>query len=130
MGGKPVSIKGVVAVGPSVVLLRNDRDEWELPGGRPEPGESERATLAREIREETGLDVDIVERLEAWAYEVLPGRVVEIVAWGCVAAIGAVPRPSVEHREVGLFATRDLAALRLDDGYRRAIARWMWSWGT
>ena len=121
----PVSIKGVVALGRKVVLLRNDRDEWELPGGRPEPGESEHATLIREIREETGLDVDVVERLDAWAYEVLPGRIVDIVAWGCVAAIGVAPKPSGEHCEVRLFATRDLAPLRLHDGYRRVIERWM-----
>ncbi len=37
----PVSIKGVLVL-PSdeVVLALNDRDEWELPGGRIEIGES------------------------------------------------------------------------------------------
>src|SRR6185369_13602359 len=29
----PVSIKGVCLVGGKVVLLKNERDEWELPGG-------------------------------------------------------------------------------------------------
>lgn len=29
----PVSIKGVVFVGKRAVLLKNERDEWELPGG-------------------------------------------------------------------------------------------------
>jgi len=29
----PVSVKGVILDGDRVVLLRNERDEWELPGG-------------------------------------------------------------------------------------------------
>ncbi|MBB4907559.1 NUDIX domain-containing protein [Actinophytocola algeriensis] len=36
----PVSIKGVVIHADKVLLLRNDRDEWELPGGRLEIGET------------------------------------------------------------------------------------------
>ena len=30
----PVSVKGVVVRANRVLLLRNERDEWELPGGR------------------------------------------------------------------------------------------------
>ena len=30
----PVSIKGVLVEAGRVVLLENERDEWELPGGR------------------------------------------------------------------------------------------------
>ena len=35
--GHPVSVKGVLLIAGRVLLLRNDRDEWELPGGRPDP---------------------------------------------------------------------------------------------
>jgi hypothetical protein len=30
----PASIKGVLLVEGGVVLVKNPRDEWELPGGR------------------------------------------------------------------------------------------------
>ncbi len=36
---------------------------WELPGGKVEDGESEPEALRREIREELGCDVDVLDRL-------------------------------------------------------------------
>jgi ADP-ribose pyrophosphatase YjhB (NUDIX family) len=46
------------------VLLchRRDRDAWNLPGGGVEPGESPWECVVREVKEETGLEVQ-VERL-------------------------------------------------------------------
>jgi 8-oxo-dGTP pyrophosphatase MutT (NUDIX family) len=35
----PVSVKGAAVQGGKVLLLRNERDEWELPGGKLEVGE-------------------------------------------------------------------------------------------
>ncbi len=49
-----ISIKGVLIEDGSVLLLENERAEWELPGGRPELGEDPAACLAREFAEELG----------------------------------------------------------------------------
>jgi ADP-ribose pyrophosphatase YjhB (NUDIX family) len=51
----PTSIKGVILDGPKVVLLRNERDERELPGGKLELGEAPEDWVSRE--EELGLKV-------------------------------------------------------------------------
>ena len=41
----PVSIKGILVEAGWVVLLENERDEWELPGGRLEPAKPQRPVL-------------------------------------------------------------------------------------
>jgi 8-oxo-dGTP pyrophosphatase MutT (NUDIX family) len=120
----PVSIKGVVFLGGRVVLLKNERDEWELPGGRLEAGEDPAACVAREIREELAIAVTVETLLDCWLYEVRPGREVVIVTYGCRAdGIGA-PQLSAEHQAVGLFTLAELDALPMPEGYRRSIRDW------
>lgn len=45
-----------------------DSDTWTLPKGTPDPGESTEQTALREVTEETGLRVRIVEPLESISY--------------------------------------------------------------
>ena len=84
----PLSIKGVLIHEGRVLLLLNERGEWDLPGGRPDAGEDHRTALRREVREEAGLDVEIGAALEGHLFEVLPERFVRIEAFVC-ALIGA-----------------------------------------
>jgi 8-oxo-dGTP diphosphatase len=36
---------------------------WAVPGGRMDPGETVEQTIVREVKEETGLDVEIVHKI-------------------------------------------------------------------
>lgn len=120
----PVSVKGVFSA-PSgeVVLLMNERDEWELPGGRIELGEDSLACLAREIREELSLDVTVGAPLDTDLFEVVPGKHVFIATDICTLNGGFEPRISHEHTRIGLFAADALPA-NLPDGYRASIGAW------
>ena len=120
----PVSIKGVVLVGDRVVLLKNEREEWELPGGRLEAGESPPVCVVREIREELAIDVAAETLLDCWLYEVQPGREVVIVTYGCRYDGDGVVRMSHEHSAVGLFDVLEIDGLPMPEGYRRSIRDW------
>jgi A/G-specific adenine glycosylase len=55
-------------VGPEVLIARRPHDTvlpglWELPGGKVEPGESVEQCVAREFREELGVEVEVGQPL-------------------------------------------------------------------
>lgn len=120
----PVSIKGVLFIAGEIVLLQNERDEWELPGGRLEAGEDPASSLAREITEELGTEVTVADLLDCWRYPVLPSREVLIVTYGVQPLPVAKPRLSHEHKALGRFPITDVAGLRMPEGYRRSILDW------
>jgi len=120
----PVSIKGVLLLEQAVLLVKNDRAEWELPGGRIEPGELPAQTLVREFEEELALSVTAKAAIDSYLFEVIPGRNVFIVTYGCQLAGEYHPRLSEEHSEYRLFPLADLANIRLPPGYRRSIEQW------
>ena len=121
----PTSIKGVVLHQGRVLLLLNERDEWDLPGGRPDPDEDHRAALVREVGEETGLAVEVGALVDEHLFEVLPQRFVRIVAYVCTLQTEGTIALSHEHQEaswVELTALGERVAGRsLPKGYLGAI---------
>ena len=122
-----MSVKGVVIIDGGVVLLLNERDEWELPGGRVDGDDaSQQATLRRECAEELGIDVTVGARIDTWVYEPLPGRRIRIQTYGCTTADAVeLIRLSGEHTAVTVAALPLADDLALPDGYRRSIDRAM-----
>jgi 8-oxo-dGTP pyrophosphatase MutT (NUDIX family) len=120
----PISVKGILGPPGEIVLLQNERDEWEFPGGRLESSdESPTACLGREISEELDLIVDVGLPVHTWHDEPLPGRNVLMIAYRC-EVVGLWPErfwDSHEHSGVRLFNLDDLEAVALPQGYRDAL---------
>ncbi|PYC69170.1 NUDIX hydrolase [Streptomyces tateyamensis] len=122
----PISVKGVVLDSQDrVLLLKNEREEWELPGGKLELGEEPADCVAREVQEESGWDVAVGPLLDVWMYQPIPDRHVFIVTYGC-RRLGPEQAPvlSNEHKEIGLFARGQVVDLVMPQGYKDSITRW------
>ncbi len=117
-------MKAVVGRDGCVVLLRNDRHEWELPGGKLEAGESPEACVVREVREETGWHVELRALLDVWVYVPVPTRSVFVVTYAAIPMSEGDLVVSVEHKALRLVPIREVDALRMPDGYKRSIRSW------
>lgn len=117
----PVSVKGVIFHEDKVILLKNERDEWELPGGKLELDEKVEETLVREVQEELGIIVKVDKILDSWIFQELPEGAVVIITYGCFIVDFQELAISPEHKEVGMFSVFDLDKLKIPFGYKASI---------
>jgi 8-oxo-dGTP pyrophosphatase MutT (NUDIX family) len=120
----PVSVKGVVIRQRRVILLKNERDEWELPGGKLEPNETPASCVAREVAEELQLRVEATRLLDSWIYTIAPEVHVLILTFGCTETRENAAVLSGEHTHFEWFAIEDVDSLDMPGGYKASIGRW------
>jgi 8-oxo-dGTP pyrophosphatase MutT (NUDIX family) len=122
--GVPVSAKGVLVVGSKVLVLRNCRDEWELPGGRIDGGELLRAAVEREFQEETGLTVQADSFIDSWDSDIATeNQIVRVLTFGVSLLANSEVAVSAEHERHAWLDVSSLDPHELPEGYIRSIRR-------
>lgn len=107
-------------------MLKNEREEWELPGGRLEKGEDPENCLIREIEEETRLYIQSEKLLDCWRYEILPQKEVLIITYGCnLIGSGIGLQISSEHKDARWVDVKKIVSWPMPQGYRDSI--WAWA---
>ncbi|WP_203716831.1 NUDIX hydrolase [Asanoa siamensis] len=119
-----MSVKGVCVRDGRVLLLRNEREEWELPGGKLELGEDPAACVGREISEETGWAVRVGPILDSWQYHIRDGVDVLIATYGCFVDDDSPITVSSEHKEARLFTANEIPGLPMPEQYRHSVHDW------
>jgi 8-oxo-dGTP diphosphatase len=108
-------VAAVIRRGEAFLVTRRKDDaerggQWEFPGGKVEPGESEPAALVREIREELACDVHVGALLTRHAHR-YPDLEVELAFYACTLPAGAEPKAigvaAMEWAERGALARYD-----------------------
>lgn len=100
-----------------LVLRANEpsRGQWSVPGGRVEEGESAREAVVREVREETGLDVQVGDLL--LTVRIGPYDVEDFAA----RVVGGTLRAGDDAADVGWFTPAEARALDLSPSLRAEL---------
>lgn len=116
-----VSVKGVLEFGGRILLRRNQRGEYELPGGRLEAADpSPERRLAVEFREESGIRVRVLAQREPWLYEV-GERSILIVPYACEAVHIPGALTDEDGGTLHWLRAQEAAASRMPQGYKDTI---------
>jgi len=85
-----IAVKGFVVndKGELLLIKRRDNDihkpsEWEIPGGRLDAGEDPFEGLKRETKEETGLDIEILNPLKIHHFTRDDGQKITMIVFVC-----------------------------------------------
>ena len=126
-------VPSVVAIvqddrGRVLLIHRTDNDLWALPGGGHEIGESIAGTVVREVKEETGYDVEVLALTGIYtnprhvmAYDDGEVRQQFSIAFRC-RLVGGEGRTSSESRAVSWIDPDELDALAMHPSMRLRIA--------
>jgi ADP-ribose pyrophosphatase YjhB (NUDIX family) len=121
-------VGGIVRDGDGrLLLVRRGRPPgeglWSIPGGRVEPGEDDPAAVARELREETGLDVAVGAHAGTVERPGPGGTTYEIHDYTATVTGGTL-RAGDDASEVRWVRPDDLGDLPITPGLRDALALW------
>ncbi len=104
------------------VVHRPKHDDWSLPKGKLDPGETWEQAALREVEEETGLRCTLAEPLESTRYTDRKGRPKEVRYWRMEVAADTGLGPDDEVDELR-WVPLDEAGTLLTHAHDRALVR-------
>ena len=114
-----LAVGAVVLQDDHVLLVRRanppEAGRWSFPGGRVEPGERMADAAAREVREETGLDVESRRPLD-WVERIGPDHHFVIVDFAATVSERQTPTPGDDAADARWVHLDEISTLALVDG--------------
>ena len=98
---------------------------WEFPGGKVEPGESEREAVARELKEELEMDVTVGELFDVVEYD-YPEFHLSMKCYLCTAGQGGyVLKEHQDARWLSRATIDEVEWLPADLGLIKKVKEWL-----
>ena len=121
-----IAVKSFIVNEKNKLLLIKRRDNdvhspgaWEIPGGRLDLGENPFEVLKRETKEETGLDIEILNPLNIQYFTREDGQKITMLIFLCKPLSNSI-RLSEEHTEY-IWADLDEALSKIHQGFHQEI---------
>lgn len=100
-----------------ILLKKDPKRGWELPGGLVEKNESIKNAVIREVKEETGIDIDIISF--CGVSQEINNNICNI--WWMGTPIGGELQTSIESLEVGFFNIEEALKIITNKDYQNEL---------
>ena len=116
----PISIKAIIIDNNKFLCLKNERNEWDLPGGKINFKENVEECLIREVKEETNLSINNLNILKPLnlKFNDVP---VFILIYSAEISCDSPVTISFEHSEYNFFSKSEIKNLNMPQDYKNLI---------
>ena len=116
----PVSIKAIIIDNNKALCLKNERNEWDFPGGKINFKEDIEGCLKREVKEETNLDIKKLKLLKPFSlkFNDVP---VFIVVYSAEISCDSSILVSYEHSEYNFFSKSEIKNLNMPQSFKNLV---------
>tara|TARA_B100000767_G_C19757791_1_gene533801 strand:- start:158 stop:598 length:441 start_codon:yes stop_codon:yes gene_type:complete len=116
----PVSIKAIIIDDNRVLCLKNERNEWDFPGGKIQVNEDIEKCLRREVKEETNLSIKNLNILKPFnlIFNDVP---VFVLLYTAEISCDSPLSISYEHADYNFFLKSEIKNLNMPQAYKYVI---------
>jgi 8-oxo-dGTP diphosphatase len=123
-----VSAKAIIERDGKVLLVKDPKGIWELPGGRIEHGEEPRQSLIRELNEELGWSkITIKKIVDIWSFtskvENRHNHFI-ILVYSCTSDEKKINQND-EYTEYKWVPIQEIKKLNMRDGYKKSVKKYL-----
>ena len=116
----PISIKAIVIDDNKVLCLKNERNEWDFPGGKINFNEDIEECLKREVMEETNLDIKNLKILKPFNLKFNDISVFSVLYSAEISCDTSIVI-NYEHSEYNFFSKSEINNLNIHQDFKNLI---------
>lgn len=129
MSAFKVAFKAIIRKDNKILVIKRSAKEevfeklWDIPGGRMNFGEMPKDALIREIHEETGLEVNILNPFTVWSF--MASEDLQVIGITMLADyVSGEVKLSEEHTEYKWIAPKEFEKLDTNSSLKKEIAKY------
>ena len=116
----PIAIKAVIIDDNRILFLKNERNEWDFPGGKINFNEGIEECLKREVMEETNLDIKNLKILKSFNLKFNDVPVFSVLYSAEISCDTSISI-NYEHSEYNFFSKSEIKDLNMPQDFKDLV---------